>query len=335
MAPKPAKAKAATSAPKAKAKAKGKAEAEPTPEELLKKEGEEMWEKYKEETEDIVKLKGFAQCIRDMNTRKVNIWTDDDIGPNVIMKYSKSTGLHVRKELKQDEFVAWWPEFMEGVKARQDEVEAEETKREEEKAAKAAEKAARYEGDGLWSFPMKDLEDAMEEAFKKGKTPLILDDVDKGNRVEAFFTYSGGHIVEAKKMIMEKAKDKRPVEDILSEVRDKMFSGRCFQHGNKLIFRMANSAADIKGTFNNEVFPSLVLLDAVEVKKCIGDPDAFKGSPLFKMCVTDEERMDLIMGIHEKFRTVVISHFKEDNYEEFLKEMLPLDKMQPMKPLVD
>ena len=47
-------------------------------------------------------------------------------------------------------------------------------------------------------------------------------------------------------------------------------------------------------SWNSEVFPTLKLLDASEVKKVLGpdQADNFKGSPFMPMCMTDDQKTE-------------------------------------------
>lgn len=333
MPPKAKAKRAASPGPKAKAAAKAKAVPEPTREEVIAKEGLEQWEKYEEE--GVMKLKTFAECVRAMNIKKCMIYGDE---PGAIVgEQWKLSGGKTKREVNKEEFVAWWPQFVEATEKACVERDALEKKQEDEKAAKATAKASRFEGDGMWTIPLEELTDAINAAYAKGKTPLIVDNTE-GFRSEVFFTYSGAYILECKKMIMDKAKGKENpniVEEVLEAERTRFWSGNCFKHGQTVVFRMANSACDIKGTFNSEVFPSLKLLDASEVNKVLGpdQADNFKGSPFMAMCMTDDQRTEhTCMGVNEKFRVVVITQFKEEDYKEYLDAMFPLDLCQPIKP---
>jgi len=343
MAPK-AKAKAdakhRASSPGPKAKAKGKAAPAEDPRELAMKEGGEMFDTYQDG--GVIKLKQFADCIRAVNEKKSKIWGDEP-GPK-IKDFWKTSGGQAKKELTKEDIVAWWPDFLEAADARLAEFEAEQAKIEEDKVAKekqmgeekvvkAAQMASMFEGTGIWKIPMTMLNDATDEAYKRGKTPLFLDDADN-HPVETYFVYSNAHIVECKKMIMDKAKG-AAVDDVLDEQRNAFFAAKCFKFGKQVVFRMANTACDIKGTFNSEIFPTHKLLDAKEVQQLWGveNADKFKGSPFAKMCPTDEILQEFdYEGVHEKFRVVVVTQFKEEDYEEFLKDMFPMDLVQPILP---
>lgn len=334
MPPKAKAKRAASPGPKAKAAPKAKAPAEPTKEELIAKEGLEQWEKYEEE--GVMKLKTFAECVRAMNIKKLMVFGDEP-GATVGEQWKLSGG-KTKREVNKEEFLAWWPQFVEATEAACAERDALEKKQEEEKAAKAAAKAARFDGDGTWTIALEELEDAIKAAYAKDKTPLIIDNTE-GFRTEVFFTYSNAYILECKKMIMDKAKGKEDpdiVQKILEEERERFWRGNCFKHGQTVLFRMANSACDIKGTFNSEVFPTLKLLDAKEVKKVLGpdQADNFKSSPFMPMCMTDDQKTEhTCMGVNDKFRVVVITQFKEEDYKEYLDAMFPLDLCQPIKPV--
>eukprot|EP00415_Alexandrium_ostenfeldii_P001964 UN1964 len=180
---------------------------------------------------------------------------------------------------------------------------------------------------------MKDMLEATEEAHKKGKTALILDNTE-GHRAEAYFALRGSHIIECKKLIVDKAKGSK-AEDLLEEERDRFMSLNCFKHGSAVVVRLANTACDLKGTFNSETFPTLAMLDRTAVGKVLGPDNAgnMKTSPFLKMARSPDEELELTCdGIDESFTVVVASQFSEEDYQEFLQNMIPLDLLQPMKP---
>lgn len=337
-----------------KAKAKGKAEAKgkagpeepagPSPEEVIEKEGEEQWLKWQEagDSGGVIKLKNFAECIRQVNEAKGNIWTDDEIGPKVCKpQWDLAREDKSKREMGKDEFMKWWKGFQPVIQAQAEASATQKAadaaaKAEKEKAAaaKIAEAEATWKSDGLWKLPLSMMQTAMNKAFEKDKIPLILDPGDENeNRLtETFFVYSDAFIFECKKWIMDKAKGGK-VEEILEDNRSQFFKRKAFKYGHTVVFRMANSACDIKGTFNDEkIFPALALLDTPQWKKVLGNDNAdnFKGSIWEKWCPTDEDKTDCICGVNEKFRVVALSHFKEEDYEKFLGGMFPLETCQPM-----
>lgn len=266
---------------------------------------------------------------------------DTEIGPIIQKQWKpleKKGG--EGKEVMEEEFKAWWPTFIDMLEAKQRENEEAEAKIEEEKVAQAAAKASMFDGDGVWNIPLTALNDSIDAAYKKNKTPLIIDNIE-GFRAETFFTYSDALIIEMKKLIVEKAKGKS-VEELLEEVRDTFVNkAHSFKYGKTVVLRMANSACDVKGTFSNEAFPTMELLDAAKVKSVFaceeGCGEKFKGSPFGKMFKDKEEDKSEIeiMGVNEKLRIVVVTQFQEEDYAGFLEPMFPLNLCQPIKPSVN
>lgn len=279
-----------------------------------------------------MKLRGFAQCIKDMNESKGFIWRDD--GLIVKQEWKKVDGF-TKREISQTEFTEWWPTFLETLAVRMDEAIREEAEKEAKRHAVEAEKVSRYSSDGVWRIGLREIPEAIEAAQAKGKTPLIIDNTP-AQRVETFFLYSdfNPHIIECKKMVVDKAQGKS-VDEILQERRDAFFSAACFKHGNLCLFRLANSAIDIKSTFNSDIFPAMSLLDATEVNQVRGLENAanFKSSPFQAMCPDEGTAWELdCMGVNGKFSVAALTHFQEEDYEEYLKDMFPLHLMQPIKP---
>mmetsp|Transcript_122463 Transcript_122463/g.357571 ORF Transcript_122463/g.357571 Transcript_122463/m.357571 type:complete len:350 (-) Transcript_122463:114-1163(-) len=318
------------------AKAKAKAAAAPVeedPKAKLLKEAAELFEQCEPDgkLDGVIKLAQFADIIRAMNTRKCMLWGDDP-APIIKREWTKAGGFE-KRELNLEQFKSWWPDFAMAANQEAEEKRAAQEEKEEE-AKKAREE--KFSGDGVWQIKLKDIPDAIKEAHKKGKTALILD-TTPNQRAEAYFLHNGSHIIECKKLIVDKAKGAK-AEDLLEEERERMWSGRCFKFGQTVLFRLANTACDLKGTFNSEIFPSLAMLNRAEVAKVLGPENTnhVKDSPFFKMARSQDEEMDLTcMGIHEKFGVVVLSHFSEEDFTEFLQNMIPLDLLQPMKPSVD
>lgn len=332
-----AKPAAKSASSKAKADAKAKPEASKG---QLQQEATETFEKFQPDGDLNAKLtlKEFSNIIRDMNRRKCMLWgQEEECGPIIKQEWAKLDGFQ-KREITFAEFQAWWPTFVELVQARQEEVET--AKAEEAQKVAIAEQALNEccNGDGIWRVPMKSLKFALKKAREKGKTPLIVDNTE-GHAAESFFTYTGAYVIECKKLIMEKGASKRPVEDILEDERERFFRGKCFKIGQTVMFRMANTACDLKGTFNSSIFPTLALLDIAELRKVVGRENVsnVEKSPFMAMCPDDQdERLELVAnGIHEHFNCVMVTHFQEEDYAEFLEPMVPLELMQPIRPLVE
>ena len=327
-------------AAKAKAKAGGAsrapaapAEAAPaTPAEAAAKEAAEVFQQYEPSgtPDGIIKLAHFAELIRATNRKKCMIWGDEPM--EVIRREWTNVGGSLKKEIGLSDFQAWWPMFAERL---EQELANREDAEDVKKAAAAQAAAEKYGHEGIWRIGLKDLPEAFKEARKVGKTPLVIDNTPNLS-AETFFLYNGSHIIECKKMIVDKGKGK-PVEEILEEERERFLNGaKCFQFGKTVVFRLANSACNILGQFSSESFPAAALMDAGEVARCVGveNDHNVEKSPFFAMAATRDERLDL-SSVHEDFNVCVITQFAEEDYEEFLKPMLPLHLLQPIKPSVD
>jgi len=305
----------------------------------LEKEAELIFESLQPENDlkGVLKLAQFAEVIRMMNRRKCTLWGDD---PAVIIKREwTSIGGSTSREATLAQFKAWWPDFFEATSA---EIAAKDVAGEAEAAEKAARHlrrhrdlrestlALRFAGDGMWKVVLRDLKDAIMEARNKGKTPLIIDNIEN-HRAEAFFALSlDVHIIECKKMIMYTSKAKgATVEDVLEEERQRFIKAECFK-------RLANTACELNGAFNSEVFPSLALFDAAEVARVSADASKVKDSPFYKMALDRCEVLDLeAYGIASEFNVVALTHFQEDEYEEYLQSAIALHLFQPIFPLLE
>jgi len=318
---------------KAKAKAKAAAAPAPDPRAELEQEAVHIFEKQQPDGDlkGVIKLAQFAEVIRSMNIRKCMLWGDDPV--HIIKREWSKVGGAASREVSLEQFKAWWPDFAEAASAEAAEKAAAE---EASKLQEAQEKEAKYGHDGVWQIKIKELLEAVEEARKKGKTPLIIDNTP-GFRAETFFQYRDTHIIECKKMIVDKAKG-TSVEDILEEERRRLWDSRSFKFGKAVMFRLANTACDLNGMFNSESFPVTALLDATEVQKVSGSENVpnMKTSPFIKMASDRDEALELeANGFHEAFNVLVVTQFTEEDYVEFLKDQIPLHLMQPMKPSVD
>eukprot|EP00931_Biecheleriopsis_adriatica_P004208 TRINITY_DN105912_c0_g1_i1.p1 TRINITY_DN105912_c0_g1~~TRINITY_DN105912_c0_g1_i1.p1 ORF type:complete len:341 (+),score=92.19 TRINITY_DN105912_c0_g1_i1:35-1024(+) len=323
----------ASSCPKGKAKTKVKAPnpdgTKEDPRAALLREAEQIFESRQPEgkLDGALKLAQFVEVVRSMNDRLCMIWGDDPVA--TIKREWANSGGQSKRELNLAEFKEWWVAFYLAAKAEQEEQQA---RMEAQKAAQHQRRAEMFSGD-IWKIGMKNLPEAMQEARNQGKTPLILDNTPS-QRVEAYFTYSDAHIIECKRMIVEKAKGEKTAEEVMESERHRFFSGRCFRNGKTVCFRMANTACDLKGMFNCARFPSVALLDAGQVQAAKSE-EGMKSNAILGMAVGQVDELELAAGLHDDFNVVVISQFTPENFEEFLKDALPLELLKPMLPCVD
>jgi len=98
-------------------------------------------------------------------------------------------------------------------------------------------------------IPLEALPVAIDDAFRTGLTPVIVDR-SRDHNVDTFLSYKGGDIISGKKMNVEKTKDKRPVRDILEDARRRLV--HCMKQGMRLCILCENSVPDFATTFNDE-----------------------------------------------------------------------------------
>lgn len=331
------RASSSTAAPKTKSGVKSKAKAQGEIKEDLQakldQEVADMFERYAPEgtLESVLKLKEFANLIQDENRKKCMIWGDDPV--KIIRDEWKKSGGAEKRELKFDDFKAWWPAFSDAVeKECEAKVEAEASVA----AAKKKELEETYGHDGIWRIKFAQLKEAFDQAKQKGKTPLVIDNTP-GFRTDVFFQYSNAHVLETKKWIVENAKGSS-VDEILQEERRRFLAAQCFQHGKIVMFRLSNSAPDLRNKFNTDEFPTLALLDAKQVGSIVAmeDKKNIVTTPFYKMATDNDEKLELeAFGVKDGFQVVVVTQFDEADYAEFLEKMIPLELMQPIKPETD
>merc|ERR1711977_690370 len=172
-------------------------------------------------------------------------------------------------------------------------------------------------GSGVWEVKVTEIKDAWHAAQQQGKTPLLLDQTE--NKVmDTFFQYQNAQIVEAKKLIMQ-GRTPDGLAEVLDEARMQLV--RSMGRGYTLYVRMTNSAADFRGKYNNpEMFP-IEVMDRAVVEGALEEEITEQGNHPLAGVVRD---------VHKEFNVVVCSHFKVEDYEEFLSKSIPLDKCQAM-----
>lgn len=94
-----------------------------------------------------------------------------------------------------------------------------------------------------------DLEMAIEKALNEGLTPLIVDN-SEDNKVDTYFSYGNGFLLDSKKLGLDRSMKKVPLKDLMEEARAKLVSS--LRYGNRLIIAMTKSCTDFNGVFSDE-----------------------------------------------------------------------------------
>ena len=103
--------------------------------------------------------------------------------------------------------------------------------------------------DNIKVIELTGLLEAIDQAIKDGKTPLVLDR-SADHKVDTFFSYRSAIILDAKKLGLDKGMRQIPVESLMKEIRQKLVGA--LKNGYPLIISMQQSACDFASTFNDE-----------------------------------------------------------------------------------
>jgi hypothetical protein len=185
-----------------------------------------------------------------------------------------------------------------------------------------------YEGD-VWHVLATDLEVAIEKAISSGKTPLVLDGTsDKA--VDAHFLYAPATIVEAKQLVLQVRQAGVSLDDAREGLRKQLM--HAMRYGHILVVRLANSAADFKGTYcTDDAFPHAVFERPKWPSDASLEASASCTSPFAKVLrPKDVAGAGGRFHVSRDFRVVLTSTFKPDSYARLLGEALPLAHLQPI-----
>ncbi|KAJ3112477.1 hypothetical protein HDU96_004524 [Phlyctochytrium bullatum] len=178
----------------------------------------------------------------------------------------------------------------------------------------------------LIQIDIRQLLDLLPEVYNQTPyTPLIL---DPSGRIDTFFQYTGGEFtaqfLDVKPILVATGVTKSmTVEAAREEMRRVLVTA--LRYGKTLVVRLANTAFDF-GRFEAEGwFPSREVW-AERGGVGIAKEGAFEGY------LRDEDRQPYGVFVPgEGFRVTVTSSFNGEEYEEFLEEVLPLNKMLPIE----
>ncbi|KAJ3299558.1 hypothetical protein HK104_008444 [Borealophlyctis nickersoniae] len=154
-------------------------------------------------------------------------------------------------------------------------------------------------------------------------TPLIL---DRSRRVDLFFQYSAdfsGIFIEAKKMLLDTIVHRRTTHaEAMETCRRALVAA--MKYGRTLVISMADSATDFAKKFTSETeFPAHLVMEQ-------GGRRFANEEELRNKVIRDEDLECGVFVVREGFRVVITSMFLLEEYEEFLRNSLPLNEMIPV-----
>jgi hypothetical protein len=152
--------------------------------------------------------------------------------------------------------------------------------------------------------------------------------------VDSYFTYRHAVFVEAKALFLRE-RTGTPRAELMEELRCALVNA--MRHGLTLYVRLANGACDFVNTYSAADTWPLDVFDAPTVGQLGAFADegrnlAESSHPLAAVLRSD----DLQHGVFvpkKGFEVVVCTHFKLDDYADFLDGRLPMGRMQPIVPL--
>lgn len=172
------------------------------------------------------------------------------------------------------------------------------------------------------------LVETIKNAVDNGKTPLIIDPSEDG-KVDTFFSYSGGMILDGKKMGIDKSMRKIPVQVLMDEARKKLVSSLKF--GVPLIIAMTQSVTDFATTFTDEACKNnnITELDFQDNKRKFFPSEVFNNAG---KNLLSEENLNFLFREEDKadmqgftmcrnpdgFYVCLTTKFQVENFEEYL-----------------
>jgi hypothetical protein len=162
-------------------------------------------------------------------------------------------------------------------------------------------------------------------------TPLLIDPTD---RVNIFFTYSGdysGLFVDAKKILVQTMIRKEiTTDEALEELRCILVNA--MKHGRTLVVCMGDSATDFLHKFHGDnTFPVQDLF----VRAGLFTSNLTKGQlfkqPEYWAKVVRESDMEYgTFVVRPEFSVVITTAFQLEDYQEFLKNAIPIQECIPI-----
>ena len=236
---------------------------------------------------------------------------------------SSSRALH--RPLDREAFEAWYDVFLAFL-------ENEKTKPKKAHGGDAAVGSSSFTGDATWTVPMASMQDALEDSWAKGRTPLLIDmtaDGGDSTPMETFFAYSGDKVIDLKRLVIEvDVRKEKSCEEALEEMRAKLVLA--MRRGYHLVLMLSNSAPRLRSRFSSSAhMPYTLLEDNAEVQRVIGaEAEDWRHVGWSRDLLTED---DQVYVVHQDFNVLAITRFAPDVYEGYLGKELPLQSMQHIR----
>jgi hypothetical protein len=171
-----------------------------------------------------------------------------------------------------------------------------------------------------------DLQIAVDKAVELGLTPLVIDN-SEDNKVDTFYSYGNGVLLDSKKLGLDRTMRKVPLADLMEEARSKLVSA--LRYGNNLVIVMTKAVTDWNGVFTDESEECQKDENNVDIKdgRMCFPLEVFNnaGLALTQSKYTDHLYRDgekesgfAVVRDPEKFRVILTTQFTPEDFEEFL-----------------
>jgi len=199
---------------------------------------------------------------------------------------------------------------------------------------KAAVKSTRFnfKGGQKTSIKLTEIVDAIDVAVEMGFTPLIVDS-SEDNKVNTFFSYGNGILLDSKKLGLDKSMRNVPLKELMYQARKSLVNA--MKYGNSLIIAMTKAVTDFNGIFTDESIESQNPENMVDItygndktKMCFplevfnqgGIALANENNPYINALFRDEDKEQGIAFCREseKFKVIITTQFEKDDFESFL-----------------
>ena len=279
-----------------------------------------------------------GKLIRKLNDAE-NYW--DDFGSKVTSGHATLTGSEERSATATfEQFVVWYPTLLVEIKSITQGWAADEAAA---KAAREKKEADKYAPGTDWEVMMTELPNAINEAYKLEKTPILIDCTTPAGEnksagfspLENFYSYSGETLIELKKVIVDiNVKKEKTIDEARDEMAKKLLLG--LKQGRALTLLCSNSAPPLKSKFSAPRFP-YEMLDATKLKPCLGDEGKLEGSFLDPVLARMKEQglhenpSYSVVVAHQDFKVVIVTKFDPADYKGYLEDEFDMSLLQPIK----
>mmetsp|Transcript_11507 Transcript_11507/g.16983 ORF Transcript_11507/g.16983 Transcript_11507/m.16983 type:complete len:377 (-) Transcript_11507:61-1191(-) len=174
----------------------------------------------------------------------------------------------------------------------------------------------KYTEGGTWEIDLTELLNAISAAHEFKKTPLVIDR-SAAHKVDAFFSYKAGHIVDAKAVSLKLARGSSTQEEAQHTLRHAL--SFCMQKGLDLVISCQQASPSFSSNLCCDTFP-------LEVFKEGGA--CLKTNEWADKIVLDEHSPEGVKLSRENFTVTVTSWFSVENLDDFFfAEGMGFEKM--------